>query len=483
MSGIGHFARATPDATAIASLGPAATYAELDERQRKLVGALKSAGVRRNHRIAVLSANSIGSLEVVIGALRAGIVPIPINPLLTEPEIGYILEDSGARWLFADRPIEHPAPERTVMFGDAYERLLHEAKPARLASVALGRPMHYTSGTTGAPKGVWVKPYPERRATPVSEEFRRLWSITEDDIHLVASPLAHSAPLRFALRTLEAGGTVVLLGKFDAQETYAAIDLFSITSTFMVPTHLERILALGWNELGKRDMSSLRLLAHAGAPIRESTKREAIELFPHGSLWEFYGSTEGQATRISTDEWLRKPGSVGLPIPGVEILVADETGGELPRGETGEIWVSQPKGEKWSYWADKRKSRAAWRGDAFSVGDLGHLDEDGYLYLEGRKHDTIITGGVNVYPREVEAVLASHPAVAEVMVYGVNDDEWGQRVCAAVVVKYGQPLDPDRLKSWARDRLAGYKTPRVIEIWDDLPRTPTGKLRRPTSAN
>ena len=479
MIGIGHHARIAPETAAIASLGPARTFAELDDRHRRLVGALKRAGVRRNHRVAVLGTNSFSTLEVITGTLRGGIVPVPMNPLLTDPEISYLLEDSGARWLFTDRPIDHPAPERVVMFGDAYERLLHEAKPARIASVALGRPMHYTSGTTGRPKGVWVKPQPERRAAPISLAFQRLWSITSEDIHLVVSPLSHSAPLRFALRTLEAGGTVVMLGKFDAEETFAAIDLFSITTTFMVPTHLERILGLGWNKLGKRDMSSLRLLAHAGAAIREATKREAIEIFPHGSLWEFYGSTEGQATRISTDEWLKRPGSVGRANPDTEILIADEDGNELPHGETGEIWIRDPKAERWSYWGDKRKTRAAWRGDAFSVGDTGRLDEDGYLFIEGRKHDTIITGGINVYPQEIEMVLASHPAVAEVMVYGAEDDEWGQRVCAAVVPKYGQPLDPDRLKAWARERLAGYKTPRVIELWDELPRTATGKLRRP----
>ena len=482
MAGIGHWATATPDSTALATLGQTVSFAELDGRQRKVAGALRAARVKRNDRIAVLAANSVSYLEVTIGVLRAGIVPVPINPLLTEPEIAYILEDSGARWLFTDRPVEHPGPQRIVSFGDAYERLLHEARPARLSPYALGRPMHYTSGTTGSPKGVWVKPHNARRAAKVSEEFRELWGITSEDIHLVCSPLAHSAPHRFAMRTLEAGGTVVLLGKFDAAETYAAIDLFSITTTFMVPTHLERILALGYNELGKRDPSSMRLLAHAGAPIRERTKREALELFPAGSIWEFYGSTEGQATRISTEEWLKKPGSVGRAIPDVEILIADERGNELDRGETGEIWISDPNGERWSYWRDRAKTASAWRGDAFSVGDIGYLDPSGYLYLEGRKHDTIITGGVNVYPQEVEAVLATHPSVLEVVVYGSDDEEWGQRVCAAVVPKYGQPLDPDRLKSWARERLAGYKTPRVIEVWDELPRTATGKLRRPPTS-
>jgi long-chain acyl-CoA synthetase len=483
MAGIGHYARVSPDATALVEGRRTLTHAELDRRQRALIGALRSEGVKGSARIAIHGGNRMELLEVTIAALRIGIVPVPIHRLLAPPEIRYLLEDSGARWLFTDRPVESPpGVERVVTFGDAYERLLHDARSARIADVALGRPMHYTSGTTGKPKGVFVRPAPEKAARERSVDFRTVWELSPDDIHLVCSPLTHSAPHRYALRTLEAGGVVVVQERFDAEETLAAIDLFSITTTFMVPTHLERILSLGDRVLARYDLSTIRLLAHAGAPIREETKRRAIEVFPRGAVWEFYGSTEGQATRISTDEWLRKPGSVGKPREGAEILVIGESSQPLPSGEVGEVWVRDPRAERWEYWRDKKKTRAAWHKGAFTVGDLGSLDEDDYLFLAGRKHDTIISGGVNVYPQEVEAVLRSHPSVTEALVYGVPHEEWGQEVRAWVVPAFGQPLDPERLRGWLRERVAGYKCPRQIELVEDLPRTPTGKLSRDLSS-
>ncbi|HEY7874942.1 MAG TPA: AMP-binding protein, partial [Actinomycetota bacterium] len=387
--GIGAAARSAPEAAAIVTLHHRVTFGELDDRSRRLAGALAREGIGRGDRIAVFSANRPEVLEVCSGALRAGVVPVPVNALLTPPEIAYLIDDSGARWLFTDdRVEEHPALDKVVTFGDAFERLLHEAEPVDVADVTLGRPMHYTSGTTGAPKGVWVAPHEPDVARRISQGFRKLWGIHAEDVHLVCSPLAHSAPLRFSLRTLEAGGSVVLQPRFEAEETLAAIEMFGATSTFMVPTHIERILGLGRKVQARYDLSSLRLLAHAGAPIRDNTKRLAIELFPHGSVWEFYGSTEGQATRISTDEWLRKPGSVGTPIPRADVVVTDGDGAPLPPKEVGEVWVKEATGERFEYWRDKRKTRAAWRDGRFSVGDLGHVDEDGYLYLDGRKHDT-----------------------------------------------------------------------------------------------
>jgi long-chain acyl-CoA synthetase len=444
-----------------------------------LIGALANDGVRRRDRVAVYTTNRPESLEVSIGLLRAGCVPVPINSLLTPPEVGYVLADSGAKVLFTDNVVEPgPSTGKVITFGDAYERYLHEAAPADISDVALGRPMHYTSGTTGAPKGVWVEPHHHDRAVELSRAFRTLWGIADTDVHLVCSPLAHSAPHRFAMRTLEAGGRVVLQGKFSAAETLAATELFGVTSTFMVPTHLERLFGLGRRALARHDLSTMRVLAHAGAPIRHSTKQEALEIWPEGSVWEFYGSTEGQATRISTEEWLARPGSVGRALPGGEVVVADDDGNELPAGEVGWVWIRDPSREKWEYWGDAPKTRRAWSDDAFCVGDLGSLDEDGYLFLAGRGDDTIITGGVNVYPLEVEKVLSEHPSVAEAMVYGVPHDEWGQEVRALVVPAPNQPLDAERLREWARERLAGFKCPRVIEIVDDLPRTPTGKIRR-----
>jgi len=480
MAGIAHWAATTPDATAVLTLGRQVTFGELDERQRKVAGFALSGGLDIGDRAAVLANNRPESLEVTVGLLRAGVVPVPINPLLTESEIAYVLEDSGASLLFTDRPVEHPGLDRVVTFGDAYERVLDEADPAELGDFVRGRPMHYTSGTTGRSKGVWVAPVDEDRASDLSQGFRSLWGLAPDEVHLVCSPLAHSAPHRFAARTLEAGGTVVLQPKFDAHSTLAGIELFGVTSTFVVPTHLERILSLGKKVLRSHDLSSMRTLAHAGAPIRERTKRRVIDLFPEDAVWEFYGSTEGQATRISAVEWLRKPGSVGTALPGADILVLGDRGERLDVDHVGEIWVRDPAAERFSYWGDDQKTRAAWRDGAFTVGDLGYVDDDGYLFLTGRKHDTIITGGVNVYPQEVESVLLEHPAVAEALVFGVPHDEWGQEVRAQVVAAPNMPLDTELLRAWARERLAGFKCPRRIEIVDAFERTATGKLRRPT---
>jgi acyl-CoA synthetase (AMP-forming)/AMP-acid ligase II len=476
VGGIGQVAAFNPDAAAILTMGGPLSFADLNLRQSRLAGAFKNAGLATGDRVAVLSRNRPEYLEVTIAALRAAIVPVPLNPLLTPREIEYILEDSGARWLFTDQNVEGSLElDRIITFGDAYERCLFEAEPVTLSSVALGRPMHYTSGTTGWPKGVWVSPYGPDQGEEVSERFRALWNLRTEDRHLVVSPLAHSAPHRFALRTLEAGGMVVLQPKFDAREVVAAIELFGITSAFMVPTHLERILDLR----ARHDLSSMRLLAHAGAPIRERTKRQAIDLFPTGSLWEFYGSTEGQATRISTEEWLAKPGSVGKALPGGRLIVVDpETGEEREPNETGEVWVRDPSGEEFTYWGDAARTDGARRNDMFTVGDLGYLDDDGYLFLTGRRHDTIITGGVNVYPQEVERVLHENEAIGDVVVYGVPHDEWGQEVHAAVVPAPEAVLDADTLQSWARERLAGFKCPRHFHVVDELERTATGKLKR-----
>ena len=480
MPGIGERARSTPDAAALVQGTRSVSFALLDERQHQLAGAFRGGGLKPRDRVAIWSANRIELLEVSTAALRCAVVPVLIHSALTPSEASYIIEDSAVSWLFTDRTVDNlPSIERTVTFGDAYERLLHESKQANLADFLLGRPMHYTSGTTGKPKGVWVSPVGDSKAATISDDFRRLWGLTDEDIHLVCSPLTHSAPHRYAGRTLEAGGTVVLQDKFSPEETLAAIELFSVTTTFMVPTHLERIFQLPPKTLRRYDLSSMRLLVHAGAPIREETKQKAIDLFPRGSLWEFYGSTEGQVTRISTDEWKRKVGSVGKPPHGVEVLISDDDHQPLPPEEAGNIWVRPADdSERFSYWRDERKTRAAWRGDSFTVGDAGWLDEDGYLFLTGRKHDMIISGGINVYPQEVEETMNQHPAVAEALVYGAPHPEWGQQVSAMVVPAFGQPIDPESLKDWLRERLAAYKCPRSIEVVDELPRTPTGKLKR-----
>lgn len=478
--GIARWAAQRPDRPALVCDRELRTFKELAERHTRIAGLLASLGVEHADRIAVLSVNSIEMIEVTTGALRAGIVPVPVSPLLTPPEIDYLCDDSGAAVLFADRDVPGVSPRGCIRFGDDLERRLERARRLDISDVALTRPMHYTSGTTGHPKGVWVPPQAEAEAARRSSEFRATWGLRDDEVHLVCSPLTHSAPHRYSLRTLEAGGTVVVQRKFDARATLRAIGAHRVTSTFMVPTHVERILGIGRAAIDDADLSSMRTLCHAGAPIREATKRALIGAFPPGSVWEFYGSTEGGFTRISSAEWLERPGSVGRPPKGAELIVTDpeDRGPVLGRGEVGQIWLRDPAAERFEYWGAPAKTAGAWRGDAYSVGDLGSVDAGNYLWLAGRKHDVIISGGVNVYPQEVEHALLEHPDVAEAVVFGADHDEWGQQVRALIVPAPGKRPEPDVVREWARERLAGYKCPRSIELVESLPRTTTGKLRR-----
>jgi acyl-CoA synthetase (AMP-forming)/AMP-acid ligase II len=476
--GIAAVAAEDPQHVAVMDDEGSVTFGELDARQRAVVGLLRSSDVAVGDFVAVLSSNRREYLEVTIGCLRAGIVPVPINPLLQPAEVAYILEDCGARWLFTDRDVD-PALEieHVVRFGEGYEGAIADAPSADIGDHAATRPMHYTSGTTGRPKGVFVAPVDAVEARRRSLQFRSPWGLKRDEVHLVCSPLGHSAPHRFALRTLESGGTVILNTRFDPQQVLRRIRDERVTSTFMVPTHLERLLPVA--RANRRDLSSMRLLAHAGAPISEATKLETLRVFPAPAVWEFYGSTEGPATRISATEWLGKRGSVGRPTGSAEIWVRDEDFRPLAPGEVGQVWVKDDDAEHFVYWNADEKTRDAWRDGAYTVGDLGWLDGDGFLFLTGRKHDTIISGGVNVYPQEVELVLSEHPAVAEAVVYGIASAEWGQEVRARAVLL--DDADPEEVLAWLRARVAHYKCPRSIEVVGSLDRTATGKLKRPNA--
>ncbi len=296
-------------------------------------------------------------------------------------------------------------------------------------------------------------------------EERDLWDFGPSDVHLCCAPMHHSAPIRFSAGVLLAGGDVVVVAPFDAATTVGAIANHQPTTTFVAPTHLQRLLA------HEPDLSlgSFRLVAHAGAPCPEPLRRRVIERAGAATVWEFYGSTEGQFTACPAAEWSQRPGTVGRARPGRRLHVDDD----------GVIWCSVPPHARFEYWRDPAKTAAAWRGDAFTVGDLGRLDTDGYLYLDGRREDLVISGGVNVYPAEVERVLHGLPGLVDVAVFGVDDDAWGQRVCAAVV---GDDLDPATVVAWARGHLAGYKCPKQVVVLDELPRTATGKVRRSTMA-
>ncbi|MCW2735595.1 AMP-binding protein [Nocardioides sp.] len=403
-------------------------------------------------RVALLVPGSASYVDLVLALLADGVFPVPLDPALTPAECRRIL-----------KPI---APDLVVTEADRVEELLR-LRPGRSRSLPRGRPIHCTSGTTGTPKGVWSGLLAEADAAALVAEERDLWGFGEHDVNLVLSPLHHSAPLRFAMGTLLAGGRIVVPGRFDPARTTAAIVAERPTTMFCVPTHLQRLFA-HWDEVGVPDLASFRLVAHAGAPCPPAVKRRLVELFPAGSTWEFYGSTEGQFTACRSEEWLERPGTVGRARPGRT----------LSTDEDDRIWCAVPPHARFTYLGAPEQTAAAWRdtaaGPAFTVGDAGRIDLDGYVHLDGRRTDLIISGGVNVYPMEVENALREVPGVDDVAVFGVRDEQWGQRVCAAVV----GAAAPDVLAAHARQVLAPAKRPKDYVSVTELPMTPTGKVRR-----
>jgi long-chain acyl-CoA synthetase len=402
-------------------------------------------------RVALLVPGSAAYVDLVLVLLRRGVVPIPLDPGLTPSEREALFDDLRPGLLLTEpEDVQHLLTGLPVGHG-----------PPR------GRPMHVTSGTTGRPKGVWSGVLEQASAEALVAEERALWGFCAADVNLVLSPLHHSAPLRFAMGTRLAGGRVVVPGPFDPAVVSETIERERPTTMFCVPAHLQRLFA-HWDVHGTPDLTCFRLVAHAGAPCPGPLKRRLIDAFPDSSTWEFYGSTEGQFTACRSEEWLQRPGTVGQARPGRTMSVTHD----------GLLWCTVPEAARFSYFRDPEKTGAAWRetadGPAFTVGDLGRIDDEGYVYLDGRREDLVISGGVNVYPAEVEDVLSAAPGVQDVAVFGLDDERWGQRVCAAVV----GTTDVAGLASYARERLAPAKRPKDWFLLDALPRTSTGKVRR-----
>lgn len=432
------------------------TSEDAEGRQRRIAGGLLARGLVAGDRVALVGSSGSAMLCAVLGALRVGIVPVLTHAGLLPAERSELLADAD------------PA----LVLDDDGLAALADSPPTDLAPAPLARPMHYTSGTTGRAKGVWSGLLDEREAAALLDEEVQLWGFDATDVHLVCSPLYHSVAVRWAGSTLLQGGTVLLQGPFDAAHTAAAIVEHRPTTTFMVPTHLQRLFAL--DELPPFD--GLRLVAHAGSACPEALKRTAIDALGVDRLWEFYGSTEGQFSAASAAEWLERPGTVGRARPGRTLSVDPD----------GTVWCEVPPWGRFEYWRSPEHTAAAWRPasdprawGAFTVGDLGRLDDDGYLYLDGRRDDLVITGGVNVYPAEVERLLGDAPGVEQVAVFGVDDERWGQRVCAAVV----GTADVAELDAFARAHMAGHKRPKEYVVVDELPYTATGKLRRSALAD
>ena len=392
----------------------------------------------------------------MLGALRVGVVPVLLNATLTSAERDLLIDDADVSMVVLD----HHALDA-----------LDTGPPASLARFPRSRPMHYTSGTTGQPKGVWSGVWDDTTAAAAFADEADLWGFGPDDVHLVCSPMYHSVSVRFAGGTLLRGGTCVILDHFDAGtalDALAGVHGPVPTTTFMAPSALARLLALP--DTTPDRCGALRLLVHAGSPCPPALKQAALSVLGPDVLWEFYGSTEGQFTVCPPSEWSARPGTVGRARPGRSLSV----------DAAGVVWCRPPDFARFTYWRDEAKTAAAWKDGSFTVGDLGHLDDEGYLYLDGRRDDLVISGGVNVYPAEVEAALADVAGVAEVAVFGMADERWGQRVCAAVVVVPGADTDAvvAACAEHASSHLAGYKRPKQYEVVEALPRTATGKVRR-----
>ncbi|AQZ60167.1 O-succinylbenzoic acid--CoA ligase [[Actinomadura] parvosata subsp. kistnae] len=454
------------------------TYGDLLARVNQVSHGLRARGLVTGDVVAGVLPNGVDALVMVMATGQIGLYYVPINWHLTDAEIAYILGDCDAKVVVT-------GPDQAVPGAEVGTDGLAEGQPTGApGGRTAGAVMWYTSGTTGFPKGV------QRRlpgAEPEAIVPLYTWFVGEvvdlkpgDDVHLVTSPMYHSAPCAHAQFALHLGHTVVITPRFDPVHILELIERHRVSNAMMVPTMFHRMLQLPPDVRDKYDVSSLRQVIHTAAACPVAVKRQIMEWWGP-VLYEYYGSTESTiAFSVKPHDWLARPGTVGRPAPTFEARILDDAGQELPPGEPGMIYVKSSMGS-FEYRKDPAKTAASKRGEWYAPGDIGYLDEDGYLFLCDRRTDLIVSGGVNIYPAEIEAALLEHPAVADVAVIGVPDEEWGHNVVALVQPADGVEPGPQltaELMEHCGPRIARFKQPKVIEYRAALPRTPTGKLSR-----
>ena len=496
----GTFAATTPDKDAIVmGSGQRVSYRELDERSLRLAQLLYSRGLRAGDHLALFAENHPRYYEVYWAALRSGLYLTAVNRHLKAEEAAYLVNDSGSTVVIttaalarvAAEMLEHVpnCPTRFMMDGavagfESYEDAIarHPAQP--LAQQPRGEVMLYSSGTTGQPKGIkrplsgLIMGDPAAVGTSVLE--RHLLGMDESSVYLCPAPLYHSAGLQWSAGVHELGGTLVILERFDAENFLAVVERERVTHVQVVPTMMVRLLKLDEATRNKYDLSSLRGIIHAAAPCPVDVKRRMIEwLGP--IIHEYYAATEGNGlTYITPQQWLEHPGSVGKPLTGI-LHICDETGAELAPGEPGLVYFEQPT-MTWEYHNEPEKTRGTRHPDHdnwAALGDVGYVDSDGYLFLTDRRAFTIISGGVNIYPAEIESCLVGFPGVLDAAVFGLPDPEMGEYVHAVVQLDSGVPASPElaeELREYVRASLAGYKVPRLVDFRAELPRSANGKL-------
>ncbi len=480
------------------STGATQSFAELDAGANRLSRVLRAAGIQPGDHVAICMENNLRYLEVLWGCYYAGALYTACSSRLTGAELAYIVDDCDAKVFITSAARAEVAAAivagtrkvtlRLMIDGvipgyERYEDALEASSPEPLPGRVAGADMLYSSGTTGKPKGV----VGEHRAVPVEDHAmrieracRKLLGIGPDDVYLCPAPLYHAAPLRYSMGIQAIGAGIAVMEHFDAEECLAAIERHRVTIAQMVPTMFVRLLKLPADVRARYDLSSLRTLIHAAAPCPAPIKRQMIDwLGP--ILYEYYGGTEGNGfVACDSAEWLAHPGTVGKGI-GCTVHICDDTGAELPAGQTGLVYFEG--GQSFEYHKDPDKTKSAVNDRGWStLGDIGHLDDDGYLYLTDRAAYMIISGGVNIYPQDAENVLVTHPDVVDVAVFGIPHDEFGEEV-KAVVQPSRMPADEDGAKrleadliAYCRAHLASLKCPRSVDFRGELPRDPTGKL-------
>jgi len=451
------------------------SFSELDDRANRLAAVLEKMGADVGRAVAAILPNGIEFFEVAMAAGKLGVPFLPINWHLKADELAYIVEDADVSVVVADAAV---AGRPTLVTGADFEQAIAGGDPSpRGEPGTVPSLVFYTSGTTARPKGVVHGNFTGERIRLGMQGQVALWGWTEDDVHLLCGPSYHAGPCGWAFTALYIGATTVIMRAWDAREWLRLVQEHRVTRAFMVPAHFIRLLEVPEEERAQYDLSSLRIIVHGAAPCPVPVKRRMIEwLGPLGcEIHELYGGSEGGATKIGPDEWLEKPGSVGKPWPGVEVRVLDEDGNRLPPGEPGFVYIT-PMSGGFEYRNDPEKTAAAWKDDVFTIGEIGYLDDDGYLFITDRASDMVLWGGVNIAPREIEEVLYAHPDVVDCAVFGVPDERSGERLKAMVEAR--GDVTVDELTSFVQERLADFKVPKDWELVDELPRDSAGKVKK-----
>jgi long-chain acyl-CoA synthetase len=480
------------------------THAEVADRTARIAGGLQELGVKQGDSVCILMRNDIAFIEAAYAAMRLGAYAVPVNWHFKPDEVNYVLKDSGTLVLIGHADMLHglrgaipadvtvlsaPTPPEilasykidpdllaTPDFATDFESWLERQRPYDGPALPQPQNMIYTSGTTGHPKGV-RRNAPTSEQTIAAERLRALiYGLKPSVRALLPGPLYHSAPNSFGLRSGRLGGALALMPRFDPEEFLRLIEAERIDTIFMVPTMFIRLLKLPEAVRQKYDTSSLRHVVHAAAPCPAEVKRAMIAWWGP-VISEYYGSTEsGALTFASSEDALKRPGTVGKILDGVELRFLGEDGAPLPQGEIGEIYSRVADNPDFTYHNKPEKRSEIERDGFITSGDVGYIDEDGYVFICDRKRDMVISGGVNIYPAEIEAALHAVPGVHDCAVFGIPDDEFGEALMAVVEPQAGVTLDAADIRAQLKTSLAGYKVPKHLEILKNLPREDSGKI-------